>query len=125
MFGSDAKKYGKPILYGVGGAYVLSLLIIFLVAFLERADWIVVFGAFWLGALLGILLGFYVQEAEEWDPRALRASMWIIAGSSILLLLQFLGPRASAREVWFYPIGLIGGFIVGTIWEYADPTPPE
>jgi thiol:disulfide interchange protein len=85
--------------------------------------WIVVLGAFWLGALLGTLLGFYVQEAEEWDQRALAASIWVIAGSSVLLLLQFLVPSSGAREIWFYPIGLVGGFIIGTIWEYADPPP--
>ena len=123
MFDTDAKKYGRPILYGVGAAYVLSLLAAGLVALLGGADWIVVLGAFWLGALLGTLLGFYVQEAEEWDQRALAASIWVIAGSSVLLLLQFLVPSAGAREIWFYPIGLVGGFIIGTIWEYADPPP--
>jgi hypothetical protein len=125
MFDADAKKYGQPILYGVVAAYALSLLVAFLVALLGGTDWIVVLGAFWLGALLGTLLGFYVQEAEKWDPRAIGASIWVIAGSSILLLLQFLGAKAGMREVWFYPIGLVGGFIVGTIWEYVDPPPPE
>jgi hypothetical protein len=123
MFDKDGKKYGRPILYGVGAAYVLSLLAAGLVALLGAADWIVVLGAFWLGALLGTLLGFYVHEAEEWDQRALGASIWVIAGSSVLLLLQFLVPSAGAREIWFYPIGLVGGFIIGTIWEYADPPP--
>ena len=120
MFEADAKKYGRPILYGVGAAYVVSLIVAFLVALFGSADWIIVLGAFWLGALLGTLLGFYVQEAEEWDLRALGTSIWVIAGSSVLLLLQFLAPKG-AHEVWFYPIGLIGGFIVGTIWEYAEP----
>jgi hypothetical protein len=125
MFGIDIQKHGKTILYAVVAAYLLSVLSAFLVAFLARLDWIVVFGAFWLGALLGTLLGFYVQEATEWDPRALRVSVWIVAGSSILLLLQLLGPKAGAREVWFYPIGLVAGFMIGTIWEYVDPPPSE
>jgi len=47
-------------------------------------------------------------------PRALGVAIWVIAGSSVLLLLQLLGPKAGAREIWFYPIGLFGGFIVGT-----------
>jgi hypothetical protein len=125
MFDTDAKKYCKPILYGVGAAYALSLLVAFLVALLSGADWIVALGAFWLGTLLGTLLGYYLQEAEEWDSRALGASIWIAAGSSILVLLQFLAPKAGAREVWFYPIGLVGGFIVGTIWECTVRSPQE
>ena len=125
MFDADAKKYGKQILYGVAAAYLLSLAAAFLIALFGHADWIVVLGAFWLGTLLGTFLGFYAHEAEKWDPRALGASIWVIAGSSILLLLQYLVPKAGARELWFYPIGLIGGFIIGTIWEYADPLPDE
>ena len=28
---------------------------------------------------------------------------------------------AYGQEYWFYPIGLVGGFIIGTLWGHADP----
>jgi hypothetical protein len=118
------RKLGVGFLYIVAVAYFGSLLAAFLVAYRANIDWLIVLGAFWLGAFLGTLLGFYVQEAEEWGPRALAVSIWVVAGSSILVLLQFLSPATGVREVWFYPIGIVGGFIVGTIWEYVDPPAP-
>jgi hypothetical protein len=118
------QKLGVVFLYIVAVAYFGSLLAAFLVAYRANIDWLIVLGAFWLGAFLGTLLGFYVQEAEEWGPHALAVSIWVVAGSSSLVLLQFLSPGAGVREVWFYPIGIVGGFIVGTIWEYVDPPAP-
>lgn len=115
------QKLGLGFLYAVAFAYLASLFAAFGVAYRGKVDWLIVLGAFWLGMFLGTLLGFYVQEAEEWGSRALGVSIWVVAGSSTLVLLQFLNPSAGTREVWFYPIGIVGGFIVGTIWEYVDP----
>jgi hypothetical protein len=117
------QKLGIGFLYTVALTYFGSLLVAFVVACRGKLDWLIVLGAFWLGAFLGTLLGFYVQETEEWGPRALAASIWVVAGSSTLVLLQFLNPGVGTRELWFYPIGIVGGFIVGTIWEYVDPPP--
>lgn len=118
---SRIQNLGLAFLYIVAVAYFGSLLAALFVAYRANIDWLIIIGAFWLGAFLGTLLGFYVQEAEDWGPRALAVSIWVVAGSSILVLLQFLNPSAGVREVWFYPIGIVGGFIVGTIWEYVDP----
>ena len=118
------RKLGIGFLYIVAAAYFGSLLVAFLVAYRANIDWLIVLGAFWLGAFLGTLLGFYVHEAEEWGPRALAVSIWVVAGSSILVLLQFLSPSTGVREVWFYPIGIVGGYIIATVWEYVDPPLP-
>ncbi len=109
----------------VASFYFVSLAAALAVAYRGKADWLVVLGALWRGVFLGTLVGFYVQEAEEWGPRALIVSIWVVAGSSTLVLLQFLNPTAGLREVWFNPLGVVGGFIVGTIWEYVDPPLPS
>ena len=119
------RKIGIAFLCVVAAAYFGSLAGAFVVAYRGKADWLVVLGALWLGVFLGTLVGFYVQEAEEWGPRALTVSIWVVAGSSTMILLQFLNPTAGLREVWFYPLGFVGGFIVGTIWEYVDPPCPS
>lgn len=71
---------------------------------------------------MGALLGFYVQEAEKWHLGALTGSVSAVVGSGVIALFQYLSHNTgAAREIWFYPIGLVGGFIVGTLWEHADP----
>jgi hypothetical protein len=87
---------------------------------------VAVVGAFWLGALIGMSLGFYVQEEPKWDRQALKASLQLIAGASIVGLFHFLSHNnsysAHGQEYWFYPMGLVGGFIIGTLWSHADPS---
>jgi hypothetical protein len=117
------RKLGIGFLWGIGTIYFASLIVALAVAYTGKSDWLVILGALWLGAFLGTLVGFYVQEAEEWGSRALTTSIWVVTGSSTLVLLQFLNPTAGLREVWFYPLGIVGGFIIGTIWEYVDPPP--
>lgn len=112
-------------LWAIAAVYFVSLSMAFVVAYRSKADWLIILGALWLGVFLGTLVGFYVQEADEWGPRALTTSIWVVAGSSTLVLLQFLNPSAGLREIWFYPLGIVGGFIVGTVWEYVDPPLPS
>ena len=82
------------------------------------ADALVLFGSFWLGALIGLLLGFNVHESEQGDQSVLGACAWAIAASIVFVLLRYLG---DPHELWFYPMGLVGGFIIGTLWKYAAP----
>lgn len=118
------RRLGIGFLSAVAAIYFVSLSVAFVIAYQSKTDWLVILGALWLGVFLGTLVGFYVQEADEWGPRALTTSIWVVAGSSTLVLLQFLNPTTGLREIWFYPLGIVGGFIVGTIWEYVDPPPP-
>lgn len=105
------RKLGFGFLWTIAAIYFVSLVCAFVVAYRGSVDWLVVLGSLWLGAFLGTLVGFYVQEAEEWGPRALTTSIWVVAGSSTLVLLQFLNPTSGLREVWFYPLGIAGGLL--------------
>jgi hypothetical protein len=84
-------------------------------------DWMVATGAVCLGILIGILVGFYVQEEIKWDRRALVGAISAFAGGGVMALIHSLVSNGAPREFWLYPVGLLGGFIVGTIWEYLDP----
>ena len=128
-----AVRWSRWILATTAILYVISLLVILFVgvfpAFQSATNWTVLLGAFWLGALIGTLLGFYVQEAEIWALGALTGSVSAVTSSGVIAFLQYINHDTGAiREVWFYPIGLVGGFIVGTLWEHADPpqkAPPK
>jgi hypothetical protein len=78
------------------------------------------FGAASLGVLIGMLTGFFVQEAEEWDKHALSGAALVLTGGGVLGFMHWASPTG-AHEVWFYPIGLLAGFGLGTIWEVVDP----
>lgn len=78
------------------------------------------FGAASLGVLIGMLTGFFVQEAGEWDKHALSSAALVLTGGGVLGFMHW-APPTGANEIWFYPIGLLAGFGLGTIWEVVDP----
>lgn len=78
------------------------------------------FGAASLGVLIGMLIGFFVQEAEKWDKRALSSAALALTGGGVLGFMHWAAPP-DATAVWFYPIGLLAGFGLGTIWDAVDP----
>jgi hypothetical protein len=78
------------------------------------------FGAASLGVLIGVLTGFFVQEAKVWDKQALSSAALVLTGGGVLGFMHWASPTG-ANEVWFYPIGLLAGFGIGTIWEVVDP----
>jgi hypothetical protein len=78
------------------------------------------FGAISLGALIGMFAGFFVQEVKEFDKRALYGAALVLTGGGVLGFMHWVSPTG-AHEVWFYPIGLLAGFGIGTIWDVVDP----
>jgi hypothetical protein len=123
MTQETAKKIAIPALRGVVAFYVISLLICVGAAHAPKSSPIVALGAFWFGGIIGMLVGFFVQEATSWDEKAMAASAAAILGTISsgggFALLRF--ADGASTEIWFYPMGLVGGFIIGTIWEWADP----
>jgi hypothetical protein len=119
MFGQGARKYVKYVLWAVVALYLINLIVLLTVALRSFADVLVLFGAFWLGALIGLLLGCNVQESEQGDYRVLGVCAWAVAASVVFVFLRYVG--GDMHEMWLYPMGLVGGFIIGVIWKYAAP----
>jgi hypothetical protein len=78
------------------------------------------FGATSLGVLIGMLTGFFVQETNEWDKHALSSAALVLVGGGVLGFMHWASPTG-AHEIWFYPIGLLAGFGLGTVWDVVDP----
>lgn len=75
-----------------------------------------------LGILIGILVAYYVEEAEEMNFKVLSSSIWILAGTSVIAIFRLIDPQSTTKdEYWFYPVGLLAGFALGTgiewFWE--------
>jgi F0F1-type ATP synthase assembly protein I len=81
-------------------------------------DWVVVAGALCLGILIGALVGWYVSEAQKTTPLVLVVSISALVGSSVLAMFSFLaGLRGPTHEYWFYPVGLLIGFVIVIVIE--------
>ena len=78
-------------------------------------DWLVASGTISLGLLIGALVGWFVNESKIMNDRVLGTAISILSGAGVLGLLS--GSRSSTREYWFYPVGLLVGFVVVTVIE--------
>ena len=105
--------------------YLATLLVCAIFAYQLSLDFITIAGVFWLGAFIGMVLGFYVQKNVTWNAKAITTSTSVVVGSGIVGFLSFISHETKeVHELWFYPIGLVGGFMFGTLWEFAAEKPP-
>lgn len=88
-------------------------------------DWLIATGAVCLGLLIGIFLAYFIFELKTMDHKALYAAVGVIGGASVVAIFHLLNGfnAESRREYWFYPIGLLIGYLIGTIYEWI--VPPE
>lgn len=82
-------------------------------------DWLVILGSLSIGLLIGSFVGYYLNEAKEMSDIALKTSVSVLAGGGVLALFGFLSPDGASREVWFYPLGLLAGFITAPFSDRA------
>ena len=73
-------------------------------------DIIAQIGATCLGILIGYLVGFFIRRFKTFTPVTLSSVVSIILG---VVVIRFLEVELSVW--WFYPIGLLIGFIAQTI----------
>ncbi len=102
---------------GFGAVLILIGLCGFIAALISK-DLLPTVGGTFLGAIIGMLVGFYAQEEETWSRQAMTASVAVLTGAGAVALLRY--NAADPASVWFYPIGLVTGFGFGTIWADVD-----
>jgi hypothetical protein len=70
-------------------------------------------GATCLGILIGYLVGFFIRRFKEFTPGTLSSVISVILGVVVIRFLE-----AEIAVWWFYPMGLLIGFIAQTIvWK--------
>ena len=85
-------------------------------------DWVVATGASCLGVLIGLFVAYFIFELKVMNHKALHAAVGVIGGAGVIAVFHLLGGLHDPRsEYWLYPIGLLIGYILGTIYEWIAP----
>ena len=79
-------------------------------------DWMIATGSICLGLLIGALVAWFVNEADQMSSKVLSSSVGIVSGGGVLALFGFLA-GGMHREIWLYPAGLLFGFMIVTTIE--------
>ncbi|ARQ01398.1 hypothetical protein [Pseudorhodoplanes sinuspersici] len=75
-------------------------------------DWLVVAGVVSLGFLVGLLVGWYVNEDQPFTATGLVASITILSGAGVLGVFHMIAPTGPTREFWLYPIAVLLGVLI-------------
>ena len=74
-------------------------------------DWVVIGGVLGLGILIGLLVGWYLNEVSKMTEAVVASAIAMLSGSGVISVFHFLAPGGPTREYWFYPIGLLIGVL--------------
>lgn len=77
-------------------------------------------GSLSLGIIIGWLIRYFIRRFKKFTPKILGALISVIFGGAIIKFLSF-----DKSVWWFYPIGLLIGFIIYTITVFWALGPPN
>jgi hypothetical protein len=75
-------------------------------------DFLVVSGVVSLGLLVGLLVGWFVNEDQPFTATGLVAAITVLSGAGVLGVFHLIAPAGPTREFWFYPIAVLGGVLI-------------
>ena len=75
-------------------------------------DSLAVVGTLSLGILLGLIVGWFLDEEQPFTVSGLIAISSILSGAGVLGVFHLVSPNGALREFWFYPIGLLVGVLI-------------
>lgn len=70
-------------------------------------------GSTCLGFIVGWLVRYFLFRFKEFNAQILGSTVSLIAGSTVTVFFNLFDPGKSV--IWFYPIGLLAGFLVYSI----------
>ncbi|MBN3959640.1 hypothetical protein [Nostoc sp. NMS8] len=77
------------------------------------AEIVPLIGSTSLGIVIGWLIRYFIRRFQNYTPQALSSLVGVVVGGGIV---KFLG--ADQTVTWFYPIGLLLGFIIYSFQAY-------
>jgi hypothetical protein len=80
-------------------------------------DYLAIIGFCCLGAFVGLIVGWFVNQEAEPDSKSY-SSIIIAVGSTVASFIPFFS-RTTGREIWFYPIALLGGLMTAPFFDVA------
>jgi hypothetical protein len=75
-------------------------------------DWLVIAGVVSLGLLVGLLVGWYVNEEQPFTATGLIASITVLSGAGVLGVFHLIAPAGATREYWLYPVAVLFGVLI-------------
>jgi hypothetical protein len=75
-------------------------------------DALAIVGTLCLGILVGLLIGWYLDQEQPFTITALVTVTSILSGAGVLGVFRLITPVGGLREFWFYPIGLLVGVLI-------------
>jgi len=90
-------------------------------------DILVSSGVISLGLVIGMLVGWFINEDQEFTIGGLVASVTVLSGSGVVGVFQLVAPQGSTREFWFYPIAILVGLLIAPFLDrlYNDLYEPK
>lgn len=84
-------------------------------------DQLAVIGTLSLGILIGLVIGWFLDQEQPFTTSGLIAITSILSGAGVLGVFHLVSPNGATREFWFYPIGLLIGVLIAPFLDkYYD-----
>jgi hypothetical protein len=80
-------------------------------------DCLAIIGFSCLGAFVGLIVGWFVNQESEPDSKSYSSIIFAV-GSTAASFIPFFSPK-TGREIWFYPIALFVGLLTAPFFDVA------
>jgi hypothetical protein len=80
-------------------------------------DCLAITGFSCLGIFIGLIVGWFVNSEKEPGPRSYGAIILAVGGAATSFIPVF--APTTGREIWFYPIALLGGLLTAPYLDVA------